>query len=126
VNTYTAAAPSADAAAEAERDRGIDILPLGRDVDGDGDEDILVLARGEVQLRSLADGIVTWSTAAAAAFEADTVRLHRIARTKTGAFVAVGVTEDDGRARAQRFRVWLTGSRLKNIDFWASGLGSRV
>lgn len=96
VNTYTAAAPSADAAVEAEKDRGVDVLPLGADVDGDGAEDILVLARGEVQLRSLADGIVTWSTAAAAAFEEDTVRLQRLARAKSGALVAVGVTAEDG------------------------------
>jgi len=47
VNTYTAAAPSADAAAEAEKDRGVDLLPLGADVDGDGAEDLLVLARGQ-------------------------------------------------------------------------------
>ena len=96
VNTYTAAAPSADAAAEAEKDRGVDVLPLGEDVDRDGAEDILVLARGEVQLRSLSDGIVTWSTAAAAAFDKETVRLQRVVRGKDGNFIAVGVTEEDG------------------------------
>ena len=53
--TYTAAAPSAEAAMERGADRGVDLLPLGRDADGDGAEDVLVLARGEVQMRSLAD-----------------------------------------------------------------------
>ena len=106
VTTYTAAAPSAAAASEAERDRGVDVLPLGEDVDADGAEDVLVLARGEVQLRSVADGIVTWSTEAAAAFEKETVRLHRVALAKDRTrIVAVGVTEEDGYPAAVELAV---------------------
>ena len=78
--TYTAAAPSADAKAERDKDRGVDVLPLGADVDGDGDEDLLTLSRGDVALRSLAEGVAAWSVEAAAAFD-ETVRLHRVART---------------------------------------------
>ena len=58
--TYTAAAPSAEVAKERGADRGVDLLPLSRDVDGDGAEDVLVLVRGEVQMRSLSDGVVAW------------------------------------------------------------------
>ena len=43
--TYTAAAPSAEAALENQKDVGVDVLPLGRDADGDGVEDVLVLVR---------------------------------------------------------------------------------
>ena len=94
--TYTAAAPSADAKAERDRDRGVDVLPLGADIDGDGDEDLLMLSRGEVQLRSLSEGVAAWSTEAAEAFD-ETVRLHRVARDPTtGKIIAFGVTEDDG------------------------------
>jgi hypothetical protein len=53
-----------------------------------------------VQLRSLSDGIVTWTTPAAAAFDTETVRLHRVVRAKDGNFIAVGVTEEDGYAAA--------------------------
>jgi len=63
--TYTAAAPSAEAAKERGADRGVDLLPLGRDADGDGAEDVLVLARGEVQMRSLSDGVIAWTAEAA-------------------------------------------------------------
>lgn len=98
--TYTAAAPSADAKAERDKDRGVDVLPLGADVDGDGDEDLLTLSRGDVALRSLAEGVAAWSAEAAAAFD-ETVRLHRVARVpSTGKFIAFGVTEDDGAPAA--------------------------
>ena len=98
--TYTAAAPSADAKAERDRDRGVDVLPLGADIDGDGDEDLLMLSRGEVQLRSLSEGVAAWSTEAAEAFD-ETVRLHRVARDPTtGKIIAFGVTEDDGSPAA--------------------------
>lgn len=98
--TYTAAAPSADAKAERDKDRGVDVLPLGADVDGDGDEDLLTLSRGDVALRSLAEGVAAWSAEAAAAFD-ETVRLHRVARVpSTGTFIAFGVTEDDGAPAA--------------------------
>ena len=33
--------------------------------DGDGAEDVLVLARGEVQMRSLSDGVIAWTAEAA-------------------------------------------------------------
>ena len=106
VVTYSAAAPSADAAAEAERDRGVDLLPLGGDVDNDGAEDILVLARGEVQLRSLADGITSWMAEAANAFDhAHPIRLQRIARLGAAHFVAVGVSEEEGAPAAVEMRV---------------------
>ena len=98
--TYTAAAPSADAKAERDKNRGVDVLPLGADVDGDGDEDLLTLSRGDVALRSLAEGVAAWSAEAAAAFD-ETVRLHRVARVpSTGKFIAFGVTEDDGAPAA--------------------------
>jgi hypothetical protein len=100
---YTAAAPSADAAAERTKDRGIDLLLLGEDVDGDGAEDVLVLARGEVQLRSLADGGAAWVSEAAEAFEKETVRLRALARFGLGddaAFVAFGATAGDGAPAA--------------------------
>lgn len=98
--TYTAAAPSADAKAERDKDRGVDVLPLGADVDGDGDEDLLTLSRGDVALRSLAEGVAAWSVEAAAAFD-ETVRLHRVtADPTTGKFIAFGVTEDDGAPAA--------------------------
>ena len=64
--TYTGAAPSAAAALEKQSDRGVDLLVLGRDADDDGVEDVAVLVRGEVQLRSLADGIVSWTAEAGA------------------------------------------------------------
>ena len=97
---YTAAAPSADAAAENVKDRGVDLLPLGRDVDGDGADDLLVLARGQVQLRSLSDGVVAWISESADAFDKETVRLRRVAVAADGAFVAFGVTEGDGNPAA--------------------------
>ena len=100
---YSAAAPSADAAAERTKDRGIDLLLLGEDVDGDGAEDVLVLARGEVQLRSLADGGAAWVSEAAEAFEKETVRLRALARFGLGddaAFVAFGATAGDGAPAA--------------------------
>ena len=97
---YTAAAPSADAAAESVKDRGVDLLSLGRDVDGDGADDFLLLARGEVQLRSLSDGVVAWISESADAFDEETVRLRRVAVAADGTFVAFGVTETDGNPAA--------------------------
>ena len=97
---YTAAAPSADAAAESVKDRGVDLLPLGRDVDGDGADDFLLLARGEVQLRSLSDGVVAWISESADAFDEETVRLRVVAVAADGTFVAFGVTETDGNPAA--------------------------
>ena len=59
---YTEAAASEELYLESTKDVGIDILPLGKDVDGDKIHDFLVLAKGTVALRSLADGVTQWKT----------------------------------------------------------------
>ena len=105
--TYTAAAPSAEAAKERGADRGVDLLPLGRDADGDGSEDVLVLARGEVQMRSLSDGVIAWIAEAATRTDDergdagdDVARFNRLAVFGAGdsndAVVAVGATAERG------------------------------
>ena len=63
--TSAAARAALRSAKERGADRGVDLLPLGRDADGDGAEDVLVLARGEVQMRSLSDGVIAWTAEAA-------------------------------------------------------------
>lgn len=101
--TYTAAAPSAEAAMERGADRGVDLLPLGRDADGDGAEDVLVLARGEVQMRSLADGVIAWIAEAATKSDdargdagEDVARFNRLVVFEGSGVVAVGATAERG------------------------------
>jgi hypothetical protein len=102
--TYTAAAPSAEAAKERGADRGVDLLPLGRDADGDGAEDVLVLARGEVQMRSLSDGVIAWTAEAATRCDDergdagdDVARFNRLAVVGADdSIVAVGATAERG------------------------------
>ena len=101
--TYTAAAPSAEAAKERGADRGVDLLPLGRDADGDGSEDVLVLARGEVQMRSLADGVIAWIAEAATKSDdargdagEDVARFNRLVVFEGSGVVAVGATAERG------------------------------
>ena len=102
--TYTAAAPSVEAAKERGADRGVDLLPLGRDADGDGAEDVLVLARGEVQMRSLSDGVIAWTAEAATRCDDergdagdDVARFNRLAIVGADdSIVAVGATAERG------------------------------
>ena len=102
--TYTAAAPSVEAAKERGADRGVDLLPLGRDADGDGAEDVLVLARGEVQMRSLSDGVIAWTAEAATRCDDergdagdDVARFNRLAVVGADdSIVAVGATAERG------------------------------
>ena len=102
--TYTAAAPSVEAAKERGADRGVDLLPLGRDADGDGAEDVLVLARVEVQMRSLSDGVIAWTAEAATRCDDergdagdDVARFNRLAIVGADdSIVAVGATAERG------------------------------
>ena len=105
--TYTAAAPSAEVAKERGADRGVDLLPLSRDVDGDGAEDVLVLVRGEVQMRSLSDGVIAWIAEAVTRSNdelgnagEDVARFNRLAVFGAGesndAVVVVGATAERG------------------------------
>jgi|TARA_B110000240_G_scaffold52106_1_gene59619 hypothetical protein len=99
--TYTAAAPSAEAALEKQSDRGVDLLVLGRDADDDGVEDVAVLVRGEVQLRSLADGIVSWTAEAGAKTNDDSgsndaARFDRLAIGAGDTILALGATATRG------------------------------
>merc|ERR1711965_739017 len=69
---YTEAAASEELYLESAKDLGIDILPLGKDVDGDTVHDFLVLAKGTVTLRSLADGVTQWKANVAEAIATET------------------------------------------------------
>ena len=126
--TYTAAAPSAEAALENQKDVGVDVLPLGRDADGDGVEDVLVLVRGEVQLRSLADGLVSWTAEAGTkvADESgsdDASRFVRLAVLQDNSIVALGATAERGHLIAVEldpsngsFKRIATASGVSGID----------
>jgi len=95
---YTEAAASEELFLESAKDVGIDIVPLGKDVDGDTIIDFLVLAKGTVQLRSLADGVTQWKTNVAEAISTETnekCHLQKICSEGTQTIYAIGVSMAD-------------------------------
>ena len=107
--TYTEAAASEELYLESAKDIGIDILPLGKDVDGDTVHDFLVLAKGAVTLRSLADGVTQWRANAAEVIETETnqkCHLQRVCFEEGSKTVyAVGVTTSDSNICGASLRV---------------------
>lgn len=106
---YTEAAASEELYLESAKDLGIDILPLGKDVDGDTVHDFLVLAKGTVTLRSLADGVTQWKANAAEAIATETnekCHLQRVCLEEgSKAVYAVGVSTIDSSICGASLRV---------------------
>ena len=106
---YTEAAASEELYLESTKDVGIDILPLGKDVDGDTIHDFLVLAKGTVALRSLADGVTQWKTNVAEAIATENnekCHLEKVCLEEGSNIVyVVGVSTSDSSVCGASLRV---------------------